>query len=394
VPRCLKCKELPAIHDPGRIDHEVVISDLAGHARTISTTIDSRVVYAEGNLLYVRDGTLLAQPFDPVTGQLSGEARPVTDRLYYFRNTGNAAFTVSENGLLAWCSAARTSRLVWVDRTGATNGTLTAGIFDSDARLSPDGKRIAATIVDSNGAGDIWIYDLARETLQRLTLLTFDEKAPVWSADGNTIYYRTDGYGPPDIAQWRLGEDHGAPLYRAPAVEEPQDVSPDGKFLLYIVQASSGQDIRILPLSPPGPPRDFAATPFDEQSPRFSPDGKFVAYSSNVSGQPEIYIRPFEGSGGAVRVSKDGGTQPRWSRDGSELFFLAPDSRVFAAPMTHGAPGSPSLLFRAAGAVDFEPEAGGKRFLVQIEERTSEPPIHIMTNWQERLRSRDESASR
>jgi len=335
---------------------------------------------------------LLAQPFDPDKGQLTGEARPLTDHLYYFRNTGNAAFSVSQNGLLAWCSARRNGRLVWVDRSGAITGTIAAGVFNADARLSPDGKRIAATRIDSNGAGDIWIYDLARESAQRLTLLPFDEKSPVWAADGNSIYYRTDGSGPPDIAQWRLGEDHNSMIYRGPAVEEPHDVSPDGKSLLYIVEASSGADIRVLPLSPPGPPHDLTATPFDERSPRFSPDGKLVAYSSDVSGQPEIYIRPSEGAGGATRVSRDGGTRPRWSRDGSEIFFLAPDSRVFAAPMIHGVAGSPSLLFRTAGTVDFEPDIGGKRFLLDVEDRTTEPPIHIMTNWQERLRSRDESA--
>jgi Tol biopolymer transport system component len=233
-------------------------------------------------------------------------------------------------------------------------------VFAADARLSADGKRIAATVIDTNGAGDVWVYDLARESSQRLTVLPFDEKSPVWAADGNSVYYRTDGAGPPDIAQWRLGEDHGSLIYRGPAVEEPHDVSPDGKSLLYIVEASTGADIRVLPLSPPGPPRDLIATPFDEREPRFSPDGKFVAYSSDVSGQPEVYVRPFEGGGGEVRVSKDGGTRPRWSRDGSEIFFLAPDSRVFAAPVTNGVPAvtSPlSLLTSSTWSKDTSPPA-------------------------------------
>ena len=370
----------------GPIQHDLVISDLAGHTRQLSSSIDSRVVYADGYLLFVRDGALLAQRFDPAKAEFSGDPQPLIDRLYYFRNTGNAAFSVSNNGVLVWCSARNGGRLAWIDRNGAAEKTIATGVFDGDARLSPDGNRVAATVVDTNGAGDIWVYDLARESSERVTFLPMDEKAPVWAPDGKAIYHRIDGSGPPDIAVHPLNADRSTIVYRGPEVEEPHDISPDGRWLLYVVQTSRGADIKVLPLSPPGPPRPFLVTQFDEQSPRFSPDGNMVAYASDVSGNPEIYVRPFDGSGGAVRVSREGGTRPRWRRDGKELCFLAPDFRVMSVPMDSGKPGPPAVLFRAAGAVDFDIDPSGRRFLVTLEDGTSEPPIHIMTNWPARLR--------
>jgi dipeptidyl aminopeptidase/acylaminoacyl peptidase len=369
----------------GTIEHELFIGSLDGTPpKRVPITINSRALYVQGQLLFVRDGTLLAQPFALGKAHFTGEAKPLVDDLHYFRNTGLAAFTVSENGVLAWRVARRPSRLVWVDRTGIELKLVGTAPFHHAGRLSPDGRRFAAAIVDpKQGVSDVWIYDLERDSSERLTYRLLDEGAPVWGPDGKTIYYRNDsGPGPPDIYQWPLGDVEGKPLHLGPGVEEPQDVSPDGKWLLFVDhRTSAAADINLFPLDPPGPPRPFVATPFNETSPRFSPDGQWVAYASDASGRPEVYVRPLEGSAAAMRISKDGGTRPRFSRDGRELYFLAPGGRL----MVSAGLGIPRMLFQAADAVDYEPSPDASRFLLQLEEGSSEPPIHLLINWPARL---------
>ncbi|MDP9360593.1 MAG: serine/threonine-protein kinase [Acidobacteriota bacterium] len=376
--------------DKGEFDHDLRIGSLDGvPAKKISSTIDSRAVYANGNLLFVRDGTLLAQPFDVDKARFTGEPKPIVDAVHYFRNTGQAAFSVSENGVLAWRAAARNSRLVWLDRSGIELRVIGSAGFQADGRLSPDGHRLAVGIVDpKQGVSDVWVYDLDRDSSERVTFRPLDEKAPVWAPDGRTIYYRSDGGGgPPDIFRWTSEAEGGKVYYHGPGLEEPQDVSPDGKWLLFVDQRQAGAaDINVLPLSPSGPARPFVATRFNESSPRFSPDGHWVAYQSDVSGRPEVYVRPFEGSVVTTRLSKDGGTRPRWSGNGKELFYLAPGRRLMVVPISGGvSTAAPHMLFQAADAVDFEPAADGSRFLVQLEERSTEPPVHLLINWPSRL---------
>jgi Tol biopolymer transport system component/tRNA A-37 threonylcarbamoyl transferase component Bud32 len=373
----------------GDFEHELSVGSLdGGTPKKVSSTIDSRAMYANGNLLFVRDGTLLAQPFDLDSARLTGEAKAIVDNVHYFFNTGLAAFSVSEDGVLAWRAAVSNSRLVWFDRSGVELRGIGSGPFQPDGRLSPDGHRYAAGVVDpKRGASDVWIYDLDRDSSERLTFRQLDEKAPVWAPDGHTIYYRSDGAGgPPNIFRWTSEAEGGKVYYRGPGVQEPQDVSPDGKWLLFVNQRQAGEgDINVLPLSPPGPARPFVATPFNEVSARFSPDGHWVAYQSDVSGRPEIYARTFEGSVVTSRLSKDGGRLPRWSHNGKELFYLAPGGRLMVVPISGGAStAAPHMLFQAIDAVDFEPAENGA-FVVQLEEHSIEPPVHLLINWPSRL---------
>lgn len=367
---------------------ELRVASLDSSPSELVARIDSRAEFANGYLLFVREGTLLAQPFDPETARLSGETTPVVDGLHYFGNTGNAGFSVSQNGLLAWRTARNPVRLVWLDPGGVEVGAVGTGLFTPAGRFSPDGSRYAVGIVDpKQGSSDLWVYDLTRESSVRLTFQGFDEKAAVWAPDGGTIYYRSDGHGgPPDILKLLSGASAGEIVYRGPGVEEPQDVSPDGKWLLFVDLFASGSRVHVLPLDPPGPPRPLTGAPFNEFSPRFSPDGKWVAYSSDMSGRPEVYVRPFEGSGASMRISRDGGARPRWRKDGKELFFLGREGRLMTVPINaDGSAGTPGILFQASGAVDYEPVADGTRFLVQLEERSNEPVVKILVNWPARL---------
>lgn len=163
-----------------------------------------------------------------------------------------------------------------------------------DGRLSPDGQRYAVGVLDpQRGSSDLWIYDLQRKSGERLSHKSLDEHEPGWGRDGQTLYYRSDGNGgPPDIFRWVLGEGSGAVFYRGAAVEEPRDVSRDGRWLLFTQARHFGAEMHILPLLPPGPPRPVTSTPFNESSPRFSPDARWIAYASDASGSPEVYVRP------------------------------------------------------------------------------------------------------
>jgi len=142
--------------------HELWIASLDGSPpRKVPLAIDSRAVFTNGHLLFVRDGTLLSQPFDPENARVTGEAKPIVNRVHYFANTGLAAFAVSENGVLAWRLAKPPSRLAWVDRTSIELRPIANGLFHPLGRISPDGRRYAVGITDpKQGTNDIWIYDL------------------------------------------------------------------------------------------------------------------------------------------------------------------------------------------------------------------------------------------
>jgi Tol biopolymer transport system component len=371
------------------IDHELYAGSFDGQpAKKISASIDSRVIYADGKLLFVRDGTLLAQPFDADRVRFTGEAKPVVSDLHYFRSTGLAAVSVSDNGVLAWRDPIRESRLVWMDRAGFELKEVGVAAFQPDGRISPDGRRYAVGVADpKQGVSDLWIYDLERDSAERVTFRALDEKEPVWAADGQSLFYRSDGHGTPDILQWTPGADAGTALYAGPAVEQPRDVSPDGKTMLF-ERLAAGGDLYLLPLNPKGEPRPWLVTPFNETSPRFSPDGRWVAYQSDFSGRPEVYVRALEGAATSSRISRNGGTLPRWRRDGKELFYLAPGGRIMSSAMQNGTGTDvPRILFQAAEAIDFEPSNDGTRFLTQLAQRTTEPPVHLLINWPARLRS-------
>ncbi len=370
------------------IDHELRVGNLDGSPGHAIGRIHSRAVYSEGHLLFVRDGSLMAQPFNLETAQLTGEATSLVDRVNYFRNLGSGVFSVSGNGRLVWLAPPESTRLVWMDRSGMEVAQVAEGPLSGPGRISPDGKRYVGAVVDpAHGVGDLWTWALDRDSPQRLTFRLFDDRAPVWGPDGRTLYYRSDGGGgPPDIFRLEEGEGRGEMLYAGPAVEEPQDVSPDGKWLLFLNYTFAGSDISVLPLDPPGSPRRFIATPFNEWSPRFSPDGQWVAYVSNISGRPEIYMRRFSGSTQDIRVSTNGGTRPRWHKDSEELYFLAPGGRVMAAPMGADGPSeTPQMLFQAARAVEFEVADGGTRFLMLLDDRRGNAEVQLLMNWRARI---------
>ncbi len=347
--------------------------------------VSSRFEIASGHLLVVREGVLLAQPFDG--RRVTGEPMALADHVYQFNGPLMAGFSASQTGTIVYELATRPSRVSWLDRHGAVLETLPVTGAVLSLRLSPDGRRVAMAIDDEKkGSSDIWSYDFERHLPARVTLDPRDEKNPVWSVDGRTIYFRCDWRGPPDVYRVTVGApETAAPVVVRPGVQLPEDVSPDGRSLIFteFVRRTNG-DLWLFPLAGGGEAVALTQTPFDEKGARFSPDGRWLAYYFNESGNREVYLRPVAETGERVRVSSGGGTMPRWRHDGKELFYLAPDKAVMSVPLGSGGrpqPGVATALFRVDGIVrDFDTAADGQRFLLDIAE-PDPAPILVLANW-------------
>jgi dipeptidyl aminopeptidase/acylaminoacyl peptidase len=374
-------------------------------------------MYTQGHLVYVRDGALVAQPFDPVRLALTGEAVPVGEDIQRVLNSGTVGvFSVSETGLLAYRTGAPADyQLRWLDRGGrvlfADGGRpATRGAYRAVA-ISPDGTR-AATEYHETADGnpfDIWLVD-AGGARTRFTSDPASDTMPVWSPDGKRIVFSSNRGG--DIFNLYVKDAAGGSaeqlLLQSPESKLVQDWSPDGRFLLYNVSGSSGGaqasiHLWVLPMfGDDRKPRPYLQTEFAVSQARFSPDGRWVAYSSNESGPREVYVRPFpDAAGGKIMVSRNGGVSPHWRRDGRELFYVSADSKMMAVEVTTGPQfhsGTPAPLFTApirarvgVSAPRFDVTPDGQRFLFAAEsaagDAASAPsPFTLVQNWVSGLR--------
>jgi eukaryotic-like serine/threonine-protein kinase len=353
----------------------------------------SNAAYAQGHLLYLRENTLMAQPFDPDRLETKGEAVSLAEGVpTYLQPSRGATFTVSADGLLAYQSGASTTgfRLAWKNRQGKELGNLGEPSNETlQMALSPDGKRLAALA----GLGaDIWIYDTARGIRTRFTFNPGGAQFPVWSPDGDTIYYssglnlsRRASNGASSEELLLRGDSTGL---------SPTSLSPDGKALLYFKQGErTNLDLWVLPVTPAQPggksePRVFLRTPFNEIGGQFSPDGNWVAYYSDESGVFEVYAAPYPGPGGKRQISSGGGRYPRWRRDGKELFYVTPTGDLMAAEVAarNGMLeiGKVQKLFEGIiqKAGTYAVSADGQKFVVVQNTGTSTPrPLTLIENW-------------
>ena len=377
----------------------VYVGELDSKERKLLFNADSSVAYAPpGFLLFLRERTLMAQPFDATKLQLTGEPFPIAEQVGYNVATGRAFFSVSETGVLAFLSSsAPNTQLAWFDRGGKQLAAVGTQAADAWPRLSPDEKRVAVSRVDPQaGAADIWLIDLARNTPSRFTFDPANESAPVWSPDGSRIVFSSNRNGVPNLYQkLSSGAGNDEALLKSAEPIGPHDWSPDGKFILYgVLSARTNVDLWVLPLFGDQKPAPFIQTEFAETQGRFSPDGRWVAYASNESGQFQIYVQSFPSSGGKWQVSSGGGAQPQWRRDGKELFYLAPDRKLMAVEVNGAGPtfvpGVPIPLFEAhvstifpgPGSHYYAVTGDGQRFLVNTLVGDSTPvPFTIVMNW-------------
>jgi len=360
-----------------------------------------------GHLLFVRDGTLMAQPFDLHRLELASQAFPLAEGISYNLAIG-ANFSVSHNGVLAYGgSASISTELRWFDRSGKPldRAVPPAPYWDFD--LSPDEKRVAVT--HASAAMDIWLVDLARAVPTRFTFEPGIDLYPNWSPDGSRIAFSSDREGVSNIySKVSSGAGRDELLLKTPLPKVISDWSPDGRYILYSANnPKTKADLWVLPLTgdraPRAPPFPFLETEFNERQGSFSPDGRFLAYVSDESGRLEVYVRPFSeapsgppsGPGAKTRISTAGGADPRWRRDGKELFFHGEDRKLMAVEVkAGGAPsgplevGIPKALLdtRFPGQIEvghhYAPSADGRRFLVQTaSEEAGGGAITVVVNW-------------
>ncbi len=292
------------------------------------------VTYAPpGYLLFVRDRTLVAQPFDVNAMKTTGEPVPLAEKIGT-DVVGLARFSVSREGTLAYRTGEAGSRFLWVDRGGKELDTVGDPGESRNPMLSPTGDRLAFNQDDPRtSTSHIWVRDLARGSNSRLSFGETNETAPVWSPDGKRIVYRVDRKGPADlVAKAADGTGEEEVLLKGEAFIIPTDWSRDGRYILFNqVGKDTGTDLWVLPTFGDRKPIVVLRTPFSEGNAVFSPDGRFIAYQSNESGRPEVYVRNFPGPGGKWQVSTAGGADAHWSADGKEITFRSPDQKVMAA---------------------------------------------------------------
>ncbi len=354
----------------------------------------SNAAYASGYMFFVRERTLMAQPFDLSRLEASGGPLPVAEAVGANLGLLLARFSVSETGLLVYGSGGGgDTQLAWFDRQGKKLGTVGQPGAHTTMRLSPDDRRVAVNRTDPAGNTDLWVYELARGTSSRFTFHPATDFGPVWSPDGNRIAFRSTRDGVSNL-YWKVstgaGEDE--PLLKSGADKTPSDWSRDGRFLIYSERdAKTGMDLWVLPLEGERKPAPFLRTEFEELGAEFSPDGRWLAYQSNASGEFEVYVRPFPagsaGSGGQWQISTGGGQLPSWRRNGKELFYLAEDGKLMAVDLKAGATfeaGVPRALFqaRAAGLRSYDVASDGQRFLINTPlEESAAAPLTVVINW-------------
>ncbi len=355
----------------------------------------SRAVYAGDNLLFRRQGRLMAQPFDAATLTASGAAVPITrETVINSPSMGTSVlFSVAGSRALAY-QAQSLEQLVWVDRTGTMKEKVGPPNEWDNFRLSPDQNKIAMDITifqGGNSERDVALFDLARGTQERLTSDPESDMVPIFSPRGDRIVFtsRRMGRFNPFITsapnQEKLVVDLGMPN------GFPLDWSPDEKHILWRTDG----DLWIVPVSGSEKPYAYAHTRFDKRDGVFSPDGHWVSYVSNESGRNEVYLESFPADAGKrYTVSSQGGTGPAWRRDGKELFFVAGDGRLTAVPVTmNGAdvqlgraeslfPMSPSTIFHRS----YEVSKDGQQFLIATPAQAGGAAITVVLNWQAGLK--------
>lgn len=357
-----------------------------------------------GSLLFLRDGTLMAQAFDPAKLELSGSPSPIAEQVGTTYETGY--FSVSPRALVYRCTLApREFQFTWFDSQGKASekiGDPVSIVNNGGLQLSPDGGRVAYSHSNAGvAAADIWLLDLVRGTNTRFTFGNQTSSiSPVWSPDGAEIVFASNRDGPYNLYRKPAnGSKEEELLLKTNENKRPLDWSRDGRFLLYSVSDTPGfvtEHIWVLPMQGDRTPFPFQNTRFDESRARFSPDGHWIAYDSSESGRHEVYVREFQpsagsaGAGGKWMVSKDGGVFPQWRGDGKELIYRSVGAQAMSVSVdtSHSfQAGAPRELFRFPAGGGVLPMADFKRFLAVVPLDQAVPQsFTVMLNWRSMLK--------
>jgi len=360
--------------------------------------------YVKGQLIFCRNAILYAAPFDEKTLQLKGKPVPVLEGVVYDSRSGATQYAISDSGTLVYQKGSTLfteGKLMWIDMKGTFSPLLEQSAAYLNPRFSPDGRLLAMQIGDI-WSEDIWIYHFDRGTLTKLTFNDGPDVTPVWTPDGQRITYSSWRDNKPFICEMRAdGSGQEKIIYQPPpqqwVILVPNSWSPDGRYLTITGTSDKTElipEIFIYDRNTGKAEPFFTSPSTADRDAVFSPDGRWIAYATGVqSSTSNIYVRPFDKSGGKWQVSPDSGHSPRWSHDGSQLFYrqIGSPSKMWAVDVnTKGKSfeaGRPRLLFSGEFGADpfyvtYDVHPDGKRFVIwQPTTTTSTTHLQFVFNW-------------
>ena len=390
-------EDKPGDYDDARID---AVSLATGKRHVVYRGASMARWAPPGHLLLARRADVLAVPFDLETATARGTPVPVLQEVSGDPRSGTAFFGAARNGAVAYAeglSVQGKSEFTWIDRSGKREpAAVPPGLYQA-LSLSPDGQRAAYAEGLGGGARtDVWIANLAQGGQFQLTS-TGQAATPCWTADGKSVVYskpagdavliqRADGTGTPQVL-WKTSRL--VPI----AVDSP---TPDGSSVVVTLSGlPTRSDLYLIPLAGDRPARPLLASSATEVRGMVSPNGRWIAFVGDFTGVYQVYVQPFPSLAGRWQVSREGGAGPRWSRDGSELFYMSGD-QLYSVPVKPGTefvPGEPRVLFRVDRPVPtewndiYDVSPDGKRFLflVRSKEASKAPRLDVILNFSKRL---------
>jgi serine/threonine protein kinase len=364
--------------------------------------------FSDGHVVFVRDGRLLAHLFDAekVSLQAGSAAIPLAEGVQFAGGSGggsSAALSVSDTGIVAFQSREPVPmQLEWFDRSGKRVAVLGAQGDYADVVLSPDGSRVAVSLLDPvAGQRDLWTLDVKRGVRDRITSNPADDFAPVWSPAGDRLVFSSVRQGRIDLYETSADGGGTETVVQVPDLDVGKYAahwSADGQWLAFVAggRIISRSDVWILPRAGGGKGLAVAESSFVETQPRFSPDSAWLMYAANDTGRLEVYVRPLSGNGRRQQISTDGGVHALWRKDGGEVFFLSPDNQIMVASVgKQGAElqiGAPRPLFRInyrrvrLDAYPYAVSQDGQQFLVNSLVEDAATPISLLINWRAAVR--------
>ena len=403
-------------HPSSYEDSDIVVYSMAsGQRKTVQRGGSYARYLPSGHVVYIHEGALFAVPFDLKRLEVAGQPALILEGVVTAPTNGGAQFSFSETGNLVYVegrAGGQNVSIYWMDHQGKFMPLRETPGFYYNLAFSPDGKRLALEIFDGKRR-DIWVYEWERDGLTRLTFAGELNENPIWTPDGQRIAYSSQEKGG-TINLWWIRADGAGDAQRlteSKSLHYAGSWRPDGKVLAFSQQSpgATAFDILTLPIEgdeksgwKPGDPKPFVNSAFSEREPAFSPDGRWLAYESNESGSYEVYVRPFPGPGGKWQISTGGGVFPEWFRNGKELFYRTPDSKIMVVTYTGSgdsfhadkpqlwSPGQ--FTDRGLGNLNFDLHPDGKRFAVLKAPGTGQTAavnkLNFIFNFFEELRRR------
>jgi Tol biopolymer transport system component/aminoglycoside phosphotransferase (APT) family kinase protein len=355
--------------------------------------------FAAGYLLFVRDGTLMTQPFDPDAIEFTGDAIPIAENVIVRALTGAGAFSATDNGILVYQTGDPEigSQLEWIDLNGKSLGTVGEEAIYEGLTLSPDGRSAAVVILDSAiGTNDIWLVDMERGLRTRFTFDKANDTYPVWSPDGESLIFASRRGSAQAVYRKSVrGTGDAELVYQTDVDVVPEGWSPDGRYLAFDQSgATTAGDLWVLDLGGEPTASVFYQTAAEDGAGRFSPDGRWLAYWSEESGRGEVYVTSFPERGRRVQVSTDSGTWMQWSQDGRAIFYQEEDGSLKRANVdgsgdsfTVGAIDDVAQLDTPdALGVEFAVAPDGERVLIAHPLRQADSPLtDLVVGWTDGL---------